>query len=131
MVSPAGKAPSKTKVKRDISSAESIAKHGPALKKLHSGFSKLNKRQQSVVATSKALQGYFPDDPDYSDKSIRNKILSYLGVASGEFDDHKTVGRDSAGRRKLKSEQKKKNPAGFAYGGVAHPSRGRKANYNG
>ena len=119
------KVPSKFSVKATMADAELVAKHSGAARKLHSGFDKLTKKQQKTIANRLSLQKYFPDDPDYSNKNIRNKILSYLGVASGEFDDLKAIGKDSYGEDKLLLEQKHKNPAGFAGGGMVH--RGRKA----
>jgi hypothetical protein len=125
MVNPAGKAPSRRKVKSVNSTAKDIAELAPSLRKLHSGFDKLTKRQKSSIANRKALQEYYPDNPRYSNDSIRKEILSYLGVAAGEFDTHTPIGEDSAGRVKTLAKDKEKNPAGFAYGGAVH--RGRKA----
>ena len=51
--------------------------------------------------------------------------MSRLGVASGEYDDYDTVGRDSAGRSITRKKQSEKNPQGFKYGGKV--CRGRKA----
>lgn len=125
MANPKTKGPSRSVIKNMESTAETIKKHSGALKKLSPHFDKLNFKQKGAVAVLKNLQGYYPEDEQYSDKSIRNRILSELGVASGKFDDFKTVGRDSAGREQTRKEQKKKNPAGFAHGGMVH--RGRKA----
>ena len=90
---------------------------------------KLNAKDKRAVAVLKSLQGFDPDNPEYSDSEIRKSIMSKLGVASGEYDDYDTVGRDSAGRSKTRKKQAEKNPRGFRYGGKVH--RGRKANYNG
>ena len=58
-------------------------------------------------------------------QKVQNEILSFLGVASGKYDDYDATGKDSAGRDKDLIDQKEQNPAGFALGGMAH--RGRKA----
>ena len=110
MANPKSKGPSRSTVKNMESTAANIKKHSGALKKLSPYFDKLNFKQKGVVAVLKNLQEYYPDDDQYSDKSIRNRILSELGVASGKFDDFKTVGRDSAGREQTRKEQKKKTP---------------------
>jgi len=125
MVNPASKAPSKSRMKRTTRGIELLEEFSGAARKLHSGFDKLTKKQQRDIAVQLSLQRYEPDDPKYSNKNIRNEILSYLGVASGEFDDYETVERDSAGRGQTRKQQKEKNPAGYAHGGMVH--RGRKA----
>lgn len=112
-------------VKRTKRGAELLEEFSGAARKLHPGFDKLNKQQQRSVVTMLSLQRYSPDDPEYSNKNIRNKILSELGVASGEYDEYTTVDRDSAGRAKTLKDQKEQNPAGYAQGGMVH--RGRKA----
>ena len=82
---------------------------------------KLNARGKRHVATLKSLQRFDPDNPEYSNDTIRKEIMSRLGVASGEFDDYDTIGRDSAGRSKLAIDQKEQNPRGFKHGGkVCH-----------
>lgn len=129
MVNPAAKAPSKTKLRRTKRGLDLIREFGGAARDLHSGFDKLSKKEQKSIAVSLSLQRHYPDNPQYSNKNIRNEILSYLGVASGEFDDYKAMGKDSAGRDKIRKEQEEKNPAGYAFGGRLH--RGRKAKYNG
>ena len=88
-------------------------------------FRKLNKQDKRAVVTKLSLQRHFPDESEYSNKNIRNDILSRLGVASGEYDDSITIDRDSAGRAKTLKKQKEQNPTGFAVGGMIH--RGRKA----
>lgn len=125
MVNPAGKAPSKTRAKRAGYAAKNLVEYGPALRKMHSGFDKLSRREQVNLARKKYLQEAFPDDPDYSNKAIRNQLLSYLGVASGKYDDSTTVKKDSDGRERSLYDQKFDNPAGFAHGGAVH--KGRKA----
>jgi len=120
--------PSKEVIESAEHIAGNVAKHSPALTKLVPAFSKLNKRQQGAVATLKSLQGYYPDDKKYSNKKIKDKIFSYLGVASGEYDDYKPVGKDDKGLVTT-SDQKRMMPEGYAHGGKIH--RGRKAIYNG
>jgi len=129
MVNPAAKAPSKSKLRHTKRGLDLLREFSGAARDLHSGFDKLSKKEQKTIAVQLSLQKYYPDNPKYSNKNIRNEILSYLGVASGEFDDYKAVGKDSAGRDKVRIEQKEKNPAGYAFGGRLH--RGRKAKYNG
>ena len=90
---------------------------------------KLNAKDKKAVSVLKSLQGFYPDNPEYSDSEIKKSIMSKLGVASGEYDDYDTVGKDSAGRSKTRKKQAEKNPRGFRHGGKVH--RGRKANYNG
>lgn len=104
------------------------SKFRDALMKITPLVDKLSLKDKRHVATMKSLQGYMPDDPEYSDSEIRKEILSSLGVASGKFDDYNIISRDSAGRGKTRKEQKEKNPRGFKSGGKVH--RGRKANYN-
>ena len=115
-------------VKDTKTGGELLEEFGSAARKLHPGFDKLNKRDKRAVVTKLSLQRYFPDDSEYSNKKIRNDILSRLGVASGEYDDYVTTDRDSAGRAKTMKEQKEQNPAGFAIGGMVH--RGRKAGFS-
>ena len=86
---------------------------------------KLNAKDKSAVAVLKSLQGFYPDNPEYSNSEIKKSILSRLGVASGKFDDYNIIGRDSSGRGKTKKEQKEKSPRGFKSGGKV--CRGRKA----
>ncbi len=86
---------------------------------------KLNARAKRHVATLKSLQRFEPENPEYSNAAIKKEIMSSLGVASGEFDDYDTIGRDSAGRSKLAVEQKEQNPRGFKRGGKV--CRGRSA----
>ena len=112
-------------VKSTKRGGELLEQFRSAARKLHSGFDKLSKQDQLAVVTRLSLQRHFPDDSDYSDKKIRNDILSRLGVASGEYDDYMTTDRDSSGRAKTLGDQKKQNPAGYAVGGMVH--RGRKA----
>ncbi len=116
--------PSKDGIKMTGHIAGNVAKHSPALTKLVPAFSKLNKRQQGAVATLKSLQGYYPDDKKYSNKKIKEKIFSYLGVASGEYDEGKKVGENELGDV-TRSSQKRIMPEGYAHGGKIH--RGRKA----
>ena len=104
---------------------ELLEEFSGAARKLHPGFDKLNKQDKRAVVTLLSLQRYNPDDSEYSNKNIRNDILSRLGVASGEYDDSITIDRDSAGRAKTLKKQKEQNPTGFAVGGMIH--RGRKA----
>lgn len=125
VVNPAGKAPTKLRVRGQGYRVEDLKKYGPALRKMHSGFDKLDRRQQALLANRKSLQEHYPDEVRYTDKAIRNQLLSYLGVASGEFDDYKAIGKDSAGREQTRKKQERKNPAGFAHGGTVH--KGRKA----
>ena len=112
-------------VKSSKEGGELIAEFSSAARKLHPGFDKLSQRDKRAIVTKLSLQRYFPDDSDYSNKKIRNDILSRLGVASGEYDDYMTTDRDGAGREKTLGEQKKQNPAGYAQGGMIH--RGRQA----
>ena len=86
---------------------------------------KLNARDKKAAAVFKSLQGYYPDNPEYSNAEIRKYIMSKLGVASGKYDDHDVIGRDSAGEPKTLHDQKRKNPRGFKRGGKV--CRGRKA----
>lgn len=129
MVNPAGKAPSKSRVKDSMSDSERIRKHGPAIKKFFPQFSQLTKPQQASLALNYAVQDYMKDskhyEEDYSNKGIREKGLRFLGVAAGKAGRTETVGEDDAGRPKYMFQQKEKNPAGYAYGGRIH--RGRKA----
>lgn len=125
MVNPAGRTPSRTRVRKELSQAEFVREFTPRLEKLHSGFNKLKPKDKHAIAVKKNLQQWYPDNEDYSDETIRKEILSRLGVASGQFDDYKAVGKDSAGRDKTRKKQEEKNPAGFAFGGRVH--RGRKA----
>ena len=107
---------------------ESLVKYGEfrdALMKITPLVDKLSTRDKRAVAVMKSLQGYQPDNPAYSDSEIKKEIMSYLGVASGQFDDYNIIGRDSAGRGKTKKEQKEKSPRGFKSGGKV--CRGRKA----
>jgi hypothetical protein len=112
-------------VKRTKRGGELLEEFSGAARKLHPGFDKLNKQDKRAVVTLLSLQRYNPDDSEYSNKNIRNDILSRLGVASGEYDDSITIDRDSAGRAKTLKKQKEQNPTGFAVGGMIH--RGRKA----
>ena len=86
---------------------------------------KLNAGDKKAVAVLKSLQGYYPDNPEYSNAEIQKYIMSKLGVASGKYDDHDVIGRDSTGEPKTRYDQKRKNPRGFNGGGKVH--RGRKA----
>ena len=129
MVNPAGRTPSRTRVRKELSQAEFVREFTPRLEKIHSGFNKLTPKAKHAMAVKKNLQQWYPDNEDYSDETIRKEILSELGVASGQFDDYKAVGKDSAGRKETRKKQREKNPAGFAFGGRLH--RGRKAKYNG
>ncbi len=104
------------------------SKFRDALMKITPLVDKLSLKDKKAIAVMKSLQGYQPDNPDYSDSEIKKEIMSYLGVASGQFDDYNIIGRDSSGRGKTKKEQKEKSPRGFKSGGKVH--RGRKANYN-
>lgn len=124
MASPTGRT-NKRLVRDTKRGGELLEEFSAAARKIHSGFDKLNKRQQRHIVTQLSLQRFEPDNSEYSNKNIKNKMLSYLGVASGEYDDTNVVGKDSAGRPKRMYEQKSKNPSGFAYGGAVH--RGRKA----
>ena len=79
---------------------ESLVKYGEfrdALMKITPLVDKLSTRDKRAVAVMKSLQGYQPDNPAYSDSEIKKEIMSYLGVASGQFDDYNIIGRDSAG----------------------------------
>jgi len=125
MANPKSKTPKQSTVEDTEDRASYIKKHRGALKKITPLFDKLNFKQQGSVAILKNLQKYYPDDEKYSDNTIRNRILSELGVASGEYDDLNVVQKDSAGREKTLKQQKKENPAGFAHGGRVH--RGRRA----
>jgi hypothetical protein len=120
--------PSKDSIKMTGHIAGNVAKHSSALTKLVPAFSKLNKRQQGAIATLKSLQGHYPDDKKYTDKIIKERIFSYLGVASGEYSEHKKVGENEKGDV-TRSSQKRMMPKGYAHGGKIH--RGRKATYNG
>lgn len=130
MVNPAGKAPSKTKLRKELSQAEFIQEFTPRLTKIHSGFNKLKPKDKHAMAVKKNLQQWYPDEEDYSDKTIRKEILSKLGVASGKYDSNRAVSAPTYGKsggrseRQLSSE-KKSMPAGYAHGGRIH--RGRKA----
>ena len=107
---------------------EALVKYGKfrdALMKITPLVDKLDARNKRAVAVLKSLQGFEPDNPEYSDSEIKKSILSRLGVASGEFDDYNIIGRDSAGRGKTRKEQKEKSPRGFKSGGKV--CRGRKA----
>jgi hypothetical protein len=104
------------------------SKFRDSLMKITPLVDKLNAKDKSAVAVLKSLQGFEPDNPEYSDSEIRKSIMSRLGVASGKYDDTDVVGKDSRGRPKMKYEQEKMNPRGFKSGGKVH--RGRKANYN-
>ena len=115
----------KYKVRGMQSDIETIKEHSAAARKLHPGFDKLSKSDKLDVAVRFALRKFKPDDPDVTDKAIRNMILSSLGVAAGEFDEYTPTDKDSAGRAKTLKDQKEQNPAGFAAGGMVH--RGRKA----
>lgn len=128
MVNPAGKAPSRGKASQLKNRTETLAKHRDALQKMHKGFSKLSKKQQLNLAVMKELQRMFPDEDDYSNKAIKNEMMSEMGVASGEYDEYRPIGKDSAGRNKVLADQKEKSPRGYALGGRIH--RGRKAVYN-
>ena len=86
---------------------------------------KLNAKDKKAVSVLKSLQGFEPDNPKYSDSEIKKSIMSRLGVASGEYDDYDTVGRDSAGRGITRKKQEEKSPRGFKSGGKV--CRGRKA----
>jgi len=112
-------------VKNTKTGGELLEEFSGAARKLHPSFDKLNKQDKRAVVTKLSLQRYFPDDSNYSNKNIRNDILSRLGVASGEYDDYMTTDRDSAGRAKTLKDQKEQNPAGYAHGGKIH--RGRQA----
>tara|TARA_B100001287_G_scaffold68070_1_gene55836 strand:- start:1455 stop:1871 length:417 start_codon:yes stop_codon:yes gene_type:complete len=112
--------------------AKDLKKYGPQMRKLHPGFDKLTTKQKRTIVNKKWLADNVPEEygpkgskDQYTDKRIRNEILSYLGVASGKYDDYDTTGKDSAGRAKDLIDQKEQNPAGFAVGGMVH--RGRKA----
>ena len=112
--------------------ADDLKKYGPEMRRLHRGFDKLTTRQKRNILNKKWLSVNAPEEygpkgsrKQYTDKAIRNEILSYLGVASGQYDDYDTTGRDSAGREKDLKDQKEQNPAGFSIGGKVH--RGRKA----
>ena len=105
------------------------SKFRDSLMKITPLVDKLNARDKSAVAVLKSLQGFEPDNPEYSDSAIRKSIMSRLGVASGKYDDTDVVGKDSRGNPKMKYQQKEKSPRGFKSGGKVH--RGRKANYNG
>ena len=104
---------------------DKVAKHRKELMSITPLFEKLPLKRQRYAATLKSLQGYYPDNPEYSNKQIKRQILSDLGVASGEFDDYKSVGKDSAGRDVTKKQQKEMAPKGFVHGGKV--CRGRKA----
>jgi len=104
------------------------SKFRDSLMKITPLVDKLNARDKSAVAVLKSLQGFEPDNPEYSDSEIRKSIMSRLGVASGKYDDTDVVGKDSRGRPKMKYQQQEKSPRGFKSGGKVH--RGRKANYN-
>ena len=115
-----------------FSFARDLKKYSPKLRKLHPGFDKLTVRQKRSIVNKKWLADNIPEEygpegseKQYTDKAIRNEILSFLGVASGQYDDYDTTGKDSAGRDKDLIDQKEQNPAGFAVGGMIH--RGRKA----
>ena len=118
-------------IKETKKTGEALVKYSKfrdALMKITPLVDKLNARDKKAVAVMKSLQGYEPDNPEYSDSEIRKEIMSSLGVASGKFDDYNIIGRDSVGRGTTRKEQKEKNPRGFKSGGKVH--RGRKANYN-
>ena len=107
---------------------EALVKYGKfrdSLMKITPLVDKLNAKDKRAVAVLKSLQGFDPDNPEYSDSAIKKSIMSKLGVASGEYDDYDTVGRDSAGRSKTRKKQQEKNPRGFRHGGKV--CRGRKA----
>jgi len=109
--------------KSTIKNRADIAKHAPSLRKLFPNFDKLPAEKQKQAATMKNLQGFLPDDPTYTDKAIKETIL---GLATK---DYQTVTEDDLGRPQLVEKVKKKNPAGFKYGGKVKGCRGRKANY--
>jgi len=109
--------------KDTIKDRANIAKHAPSLRKLFPNFDKLPAKKRDRAAVLKNLQGFFPDDPSYTDKAIKEKIL---GLATK---DYETVTKDDLGRPQLVGKVKKKNPAGFKYGGKVKGCRGRKANY--
>lgn len=115
-------------VKSTKRGGELLEEFSGAARKLHPGFDKLSKQDKRAIVTKLSLQRHFPDDSEYSNKKIRNNILSRLGVATGEYDDYMTTDRDSAGRPKTLGDQKKQNPTGYAQGGMIH--RGRKAGFS-
>lgn len=104
---------------------DKVAEYRSELMKITPLFEKLPLKKQRYAATLKSLQGYYPDNPEYSNKAIKRQILSDLGVASGQYDDYQSVGKDSAGREVTKKQQKEMAPKGFAHGGKV--CRGRKA----
>ena len=109
--------------KNTIRDRANINKYAPSLRELLPNFDKLPARKQDRAATLKSLQGHFPDNPAYTDKAIKAEIL---GLATK---DYQTVTKDDLGRPQLLDKVKKKNPAGFKYGGKVKGCRGRKANY--
>ena len=134
MVNPAGRTPSRTRVRKELSQAEFVREFTPRLEKIHAGFNKLKPKDKHAMAVKKNLQQWYPDEENYSDETIRKEILSKLGVASGKYDSSRAVSAPTYGKsggqseRRLSSE-KKSMPAGYAFGGKLH--RGRKAKYNG
>ena len=115
-------------IKETKRTGEALVEYGKyrdSLMKITPLVDKLDARGKRAVAVMKSLQGLLEDNSDYTDSKIKEEIMSRLGVASGEYDDHRTVSRDSAGRRQSAKEQKEKNPRGFKFGGKVH--RGRKA----
>ena len=111
---------------REIDKAiKKYKKFKDALMKITPLVEKLNTADKEAVAIKKSLQGFEPDNPNYSDSEIKKSILSRLGVASGKYDDYEVVSRDSAGNPMTRKEQREQNPSGFRYGGKV--SRGRPA----
>ena len=115
MVNPAGKAPSKTRVRRAKDDAELLAKHRPFLTKLVPSFNRLSKKDQHDMAiirdVNKIIQDTYPKEgrkvpEDVSDESLKQIILRRLGVS----------------RRQMQQ-----SPKGYSQGGMIH--RGRKATY--
>jgi len=111
----------KSVVRETVNRAKAISKYRDVLKEVVPNFDRLSRDQQSWGATMKSLQEIFPDDPTYSDKKIREKLM---GLA---VEDYQTTDKDDLGRDQLVGKMKQQNPAGFKKGGKVKKYRGRKA----
>lgn len=113
MVNPAGKAPSKTRVRRAKDDAELLAKHRSFLTELVPSFNRLSKKDQHDIAiirdVNKIVENNYQKEgrkvpEDVSDDSLKQEILRRLGVS----------------RRQMQQ-----SPKGYSQGGMVH--RGRQA----
>ena len=115
--------PAQKTTKETVEDIRRIKRMAPVLREMFPNFDKLSPRQQDRASVLKSLQKALPNDPNYSDKAIKSEVL---GLATK---DYETVTKDDLGRPQLVGKVKKKNPAGFKYGGKVKGCRGRKANY--